>query len=74
MDIMTLLGHTTLKMMHGYSHAVPQKLRTAIDSLAQGRVLPMMMAILTMNPSCAVSAIKTFSIIQELIAPILPWR
>lgn len=38
-DIMTLLGHTTLKMTLGYSHAVPQKLRTAIDSLAQGRVL-----------------------------------
>ncbi|OLE50894.1 MAG: hypothetical protein AUG51_25675 [Acidobacteria bacterium 13_1_20CM_3_53_8] len=39
MDIMTLLGHSTLKMTLGYSHAVPQKLRTAIDSLAQGRVL-----------------------------------
>jgi integrase len=39
MDIMTLLGHSTLKMTPGYSHAVPQKLRTAIDSLAQGRVL-----------------------------------
>jgi integrase len=31
MDIMTLLGHSTLEMTLGYSHAVAQKLRTAID-------------------------------------------
>jgi hypothetical protein len=33
MDIMTLLGHTTLQMTSRYTHAMPQNLRTAIDSL-----------------------------------------
>ena len=33
MDIMTLLGHTTLQMTSRYTHAIPQNLRTAVDSL-----------------------------------------
>lgn len=33
MDIMTLLGHTTLQMTSRYTHAMPQNLRTAVDSL-----------------------------------------
>jgi integrase len=33
MDIMTLLGHTTLQMTSRYTHATPQNLRTAVDSL-----------------------------------------
>jgi hypothetical protein len=33
MDIMTLLGHTTLQMTSRYTHAMPQNLRMAIDSL-----------------------------------------
>jgi len=33
MDIMTLLGHTTLQMTSRYTHAMPQNLRNAVDSL-----------------------------------------
>lgn len=33
MDIMTLLGHTTLQMTSRYTHAMPQNLRIAVDSL-----------------------------------------
>ena len=33
MDIMSLLGHTTLQMTSRYSHAMPQNLRAAVDSL-----------------------------------------
>ncbi len=33
MDIMTLLGHTTLQMTSRYTDAIPQNLRTAVDSL-----------------------------------------
>ena len=33
MDIMTLLVHTTLQMTSRYTHAMPQNLRTAVDSL-----------------------------------------
>jgi integrase len=33
MDIMSLLGHTTLQMTCRYTHAMPQNLRTAVDSL-----------------------------------------
>ena len=33
MDIMTLLGHTTLQMTSRYTHAMPENLRTAVDSL-----------------------------------------
>src|SRR5205085_10188751 len=33
MNIMTLLGHTTLQMTSRYTHAMPQNLRTAADSL-----------------------------------------
>ena len=33
MDIMTLLGHTTLQMTSRYTHAMPQNLRAAVDSL-----------------------------------------
>jgi integrase len=33
MDIMSLLGHTTLQMTSRYSHAMPQNLQTAVDSL-----------------------------------------
>ena len=33
MNIMTLLGHTTLQMTSRYTHAMPQNLRTAVDSL-----------------------------------------
>jgi len=36
MDIMTLLGHTTLQMTSRYTHAMPQNLRTAVDSLNKG--------------------------------------
>ena len=36
MDIMTLLGHTTLQMTSRYSHAMPENLRTAVDSLTSG--------------------------------------
>jgi len=36
MDIMSLLGHTTLQMTSRYSHAMPENLRTAVDSLARG--------------------------------------
>jgi len=39
MDIMTLLGHTTLQMTSRYTHAMPQNLRTAVDSLNK-RPLP----------------------------------
>ena len=35
MDIMTLLGHTTLQMTSRYTHAMPQNLRTAVDSLSK---------------------------------------
>src|ERR1051326_5093043 len=35
MDIMSLLGHTTLQMTSRYTHAMPQNLRTAVDSLNQ---------------------------------------
>jgi integrase len=35
MDIMTLLGHTTLQMTSRYTHAMPQNLRMAVDSLIQ---------------------------------------
>src|SRR5829696_10194674 len=38
MDIMTLLGHTTLQMTSRYTHAMPQNLRTAVDSLKQPAV------------------------------------
>ena len=38
MDIMTLLGHTTLQMTSRYSHAMPENLRTAVDSLTEGRL------------------------------------
>src|SRR5438045_1753002 len=33
MDIMSLLGHTTLQMTSRYTHAMPENLRTAADSL-----------------------------------------
>jgi integrase len=33
MDIMSLLGHTTLQMTSRYTHAMPQNLRIAVDSL-----------------------------------------
>jgi integrase len=33
MDIMSLLGHTTLQMTSRYTHAMPQNLRTAVDLL-----------------------------------------
>ncbi len=36
MDIMSLLGHTTLQMTSRYSHAMPENLRTAVDSLTGG--------------------------------------
>ncbi len=39
MDIMTLLGHRTLKVTLGYAHAVPERLRSAVDSLSNGQVL-----------------------------------
>ncbi|HEY8227438.1 MAG TPA: site-specific integrase [Pyrinomonadaceae bacterium] len=39
MDIMTLLGHTTLQMTSRYTHAMSQNLRTAVDSLNK-QVLP----------------------------------
>jgi len=45
MDIMTLLGHTTLQMTSRYTHAMPENLRTAVDSL-NNRPLPF-------RPSCA---------------------
>jgi integrase len=32
MDIMSLLGHTTLQMTSRYTHAMPQNLRNAVDS------------------------------------------
>src|SRR5438034_8231224 len=35
MDIMSLLGHTTLQMTSRYSHAMPENLRTAVDSLTR---------------------------------------
>lgn len=34
-DIMSLLGHTTLQMTSCYTHAMPQNLRTAVDSLSK---------------------------------------
>jgi len=37
MDIMTLLGHTTLQMTSRYAHAMPQNLRSAVDVFNQGR-------------------------------------
>ena len=39
MDIMTLLGHTTLKVTQGYAHGVPKVLKTAVSSLERGRLL-----------------------------------
>jgi integrase len=33
MDIMSLLGHTTLQMTSRYTHAMPENLRIAVDSL-----------------------------------------
>jgi integrase len=39
MDIMSLLGHTTLQMTSRYTHAMPQNLRNAVDSLNK-RPLP----------------------------------
>ncbi len=33
MDLMSWLGHTTLQMTARYTHATPQNLRTAVDSL-----------------------------------------
>jgi len=39
MDIMTLLGLSTLKMTLGYAHATNQKLRAVIDSLENGKML-----------------------------------
>jgi integrase len=45
MDIMTLLGHTTLKVTQGYAHSVPNVLRTAVSSLAREPLL-------TFTPSC----------------------
>jgi hypothetical protein len=39
MDIMTLLGHTTLKVTQDYAHGVPKVLKTAVSSLEQGRLL-----------------------------------
>ncbi len=39
MDIMTLLGHTTLKVTLGYALATQQRLIEAIDALSNGRVL-----------------------------------
>ncbi len=42
MDIMSLLGHTTLQMTSRYTHAMPENLRTAVDTLGQtnlGRVV-----------------------------------
>jgi integrase len=40
MDIMSLLGHTTLQMTSRYTHATPQNLRTAVDSL-RSRPMPL---------------------------------
>ncbi len=39
MDIMSLLGHTTLQMTSRYTHAMPENLRIAVDSLIK-RPLP----------------------------------
>jgi hypothetical protein len=42
MDIMSQLGHTTLQMTSRYTHAMPENLRTAVDTLGQtklGRVV-----------------------------------
>jgi integrase len=36
MDIMSLLGHTTLQMTSRYTHAMPENLRTAVESLTGG--------------------------------------
>ncbi|MBA2526897.1 MAG: site-specific integrase [Pyrinomonadaceae bacterium] len=36
MDIMSLLGHTTLQMTARYTHAIPENLRTAVNSLTNG--------------------------------------
>lgn len=33
MDIMSLLDHTTLQMTSRYTHAMPQNLQNAVDSL-----------------------------------------
>ena len=33
MDIMSLLGHTTLQMTSRYTHAMPENLRLAVDWL-----------------------------------------
>jgi hypothetical protein len=35
MDIMSLLGHTTLQMTSRYTHAMPENLRTAVNSLTK---------------------------------------
>ena len=35
MDIMTLLGHTTLQMTSRYTHAMPENLRIAVESLTK---------------------------------------
>ena len=39
MDIMSLLGDTTLQITSRYTHAMPENLRTAVDSLTK-RPLP----------------------------------
>jgi integrase len=39
MDIMTLLGHTTLKVTQGYALSVPNVLRKAVSSLERARLL-----------------------------------
>ena len=40
MDIMSLLGHTTLQMTSRYTHAMPSNLRAAVDSLSRLRLVP----------------------------------
>ena len=39
MDMMSLLGHTTLQMTSRYTHAMPSNLRAAVDSLSRLRLV-----------------------------------
>lgn len=39
MDIMSLLGHTTLQMTSRYTHAMPSNLRAAVDLLSRLRLV-----------------------------------
>jgi integrase len=51
MDIMTVLGHTTLQMTSRYSHAMPENLRTAVESLTSG---PLALVTRSSEPSLTV--------------------